>query len=231
VVGNVGAVVPCVLLGAAAAAELNGGPVLSRAQADYVFANLHLLSPGTLLFAAFTGVLLFVSSLVAGWAENWFVLYRLQSALRYHPRITAVLGAERAARWAAFMRTHISGLASNISLGFMLGLIPPVLGFLGLSLDVRHVTLSAGQLAAAASAYGLEVLRMPQLWWCAAAVPLIGLLNLAVSFYLAFRLALRARAVSRIDRARIRMALWARMRQHPASFLLPRKMQGKALPI
>ena len=221
VVGNVAAVVPCVLLAAAAATAANGAPLITRTQADYVLSNLHLLHPTTLLYAGFTGVLLFASSLIAGWAENWFVLYRLDSALRYHPRITGLLGVQRAARWAGFMRTHISGLASNISLGFMLGLVPPVLGFVGLALDVRHVTLSAGQLAAAASAYGLEVLRMPALWWCAAAIPLIGTLNLGVSFYLAFRLALRARSVTRVDRARIRQAVLARLRRRPASFLLP----------
>jgi len=104
----------------------------------------------------------------------------------------------------------------------MLGLVPPVLGFIGLGLDARHVTLSAGQLAAAASAYGAEAWRLPQLWWCVAAVPLIGTLNLIVSFYLAFRLALRARGVTRIDRARIRKAVFARLGQRPSSFLIPR---------
>jgi site-specific recombinase len=220
VVGNVGAVVPCVLL-ASLALQAAGHGTLSREQADHVFASLHLLHPSTLLFAAFTGVLLFGSSLIAGGAENWFVLHRLDSALRYNPRITSVLGVARAQRWAVFLRHHISGLASNISLGLMLGLVPPVLAFFGLGLDVRHVTLSAGQLAAAAAAYGLDALWLPQVWWCAAAIPLIGLLNLGVSFYLAFRLALRAHNVSGVDRARIRGAVAARCRRRAASFLLP----------
>lgn len=220
VVGNVGTVVPCVLV-ASFALQAAGHGTLTRAQADYVFASLHLLNPWTLLFAGFTGVLLFTSSLIAGWAENWFVLHRLDSALRYNPRITCVLGPARAQRWAAFLRTHISGLASNISLGLMLGLVPPVAGFFGIGLDARHVTLSAGQLAAAAAAYGPDALRLPALWWCAAAIPLIGTLNLVVSFYLAFRLALRAHNVSGVDRARIRGAVLARWRRRAASFLLP----------
>ena len=220
VLGNVGTVVPCVLLASLALVAAGHGS-LTRAQADYVFASLHLLHPSTLLFAAFTGVLLFASSLIAGAAENWFVLHRLDSALRYNPRITALLGQARAQRWATFLRTHISGLASNISLGLMLGLMPPVLAFFGIGLDVRHVTLSAGQLAAAAAAYGLDALALPQLWWCAAAIPLIGMLNLGVSFYLAFRLALRAHNVSGVDRARIRGAVLARWRRRAASFLLP----------
>lgn len=221
VAGNVGMVVPCVVALSYAIQAASGQPMIDRREADHVLHTLSVLAPTTLLFAAFTGVLLFTSSLIAGWAENWFVLHRLDSAIRYNPRITAWLGAARADRWAGFMRLHISGFASNISLGFMLGLVPPVLAFFGLGLEARHVTLSSGQLSAAAAAYGLEVLRLPLFWSCVAAIPLIGMLNLSVSFYLAFRLALRAHGVSGVDRARIRSALWARWRRRPLSFFLP----------
>ena len=221
VIGNVGTVVPCVIALSVAIGLASGAPMISREEAEHVFHSLHLLNPLTLVFAAFTGVLLFVSSLIAGWTENWFVLHRLDSAMRYNPRITAVLGNERAARWAGFMRQNISGFASNISLGMMLGLVPPVLAFFGLGLEARHVTLSSGQLAAAAAAFGPDALRMPQLWWCIAAIPLIGLLNLSVSFYFAFRLALRAHSVIGAERLRIRRAVLSRLRRRPASFLLP----------
>ena len=221
VVGPVGMVVPCVLAISLAMQWGLGHPMIDRVEADHVFHTLHLLNPTTLLFAACTGVLLFVSSLIAGWTENWFVLHRLDSAMRYNPRITAALGTARADRWASFMRRNISGFASNISLGFMLGLVPPVLAFLSIGLEARHVTLSSGQLAAAAAAYGLDALTMPELWWCAAGIPLIGMLNLVVSFFLAFRLALRAHNVSGVDRIRIRSAVLARCRRRPASFFLP----------
>lgn len=141
--------------------------------------------------------------------------------MRFNPRIGAVLGNARARRWADFMRTHVSGFASNISLGFMLGLAPAFLAFFGLGLDVRHVTLSAGQVAAAAASIGLPALHQPALWWAVAAIPLIGAMNVGVSFYFAFRLALRAHSVSRFDRARIRAALRARWREHAMSFFLP----------
>lgn len=222
VVGNVGMVTPCVLLLSWAIYGATGHAMIGHAEAEHVLHTLHLLTPTTLLFAAFTGVLLFASSMIAGWTENWFVLHRLDSALRYNPRITRILGRARAARWAAFMRTHISGFASNISLGFMLGLVPPVLAFLGVGLEARHVTLSTGQLAAAASALGWEALRTPAVWWCAASIPLIGALNLTVSFYLAFRLALRAHNVSGVDRKRLYRAIRARLVRRPLSFFLPR---------
>lgn len=223
VLGNVGLVAPTVLLASWAWQAASLQPVLDTAQAAYVLQSLSLLNPGNLLFAAFTGVLLFSSSLIAGWAENWFVLHRLDSALRYNPRITAVLGDSRAGRWAEFMRRHVSGFAANISLGFMLGLIPPVLGFFGLGLEVRHVTLSMGQLAAAIASLGLQSLATAGVWWCLAAIPLIGVLNLLVSFWLAFHLALRARNLGGADRARIYVAILTRLRRHPRSFILPDK--------
>jgi site-specific recombinase len=220
VLGNVAVVFPVVLLLSEALQLLRGKPMISAEQAHYVFHSLTLLGP-CLLYAAFTGVLLFAASIIAGWVENWFVLHRLDSAIRYNPRITRRLGAARADRWGHYMRRNISGFASNISLGFMLGLLPAILGFFSLGLDVRHVTLSSGQLAAACASLGWDVVREPALWWAVASIPLIGALNLGVSFYLAFRVALRAHSVTGLGRIRIRRAVLERLRLAPLSFFWP----------
>jgi site-specific recombinase len=220
VFGNVFMVVPAVLLVNTLIQLLLGRPMISNTEAQHVLGTLTLLGP-TLMWAGFTGGILFAASMIAGWTENWFVLHRLDSAMRHNPRITAFLGGERAARWSSFMRDNISGFASNIALGFMLGLIPAFTGFFGVELEARHVTLSTGQLAAAGASLGLDAFRHLTIWWCIAAIPLIGALNLGVSFYLAFRLALQAHNVSNLDRARIRAAIWARWRSHPRSFFMP----------
>ena len=220
VLGNVLVVFPVVLLLSVGIGLLLGHPMLGAKEAAYTLHSLSLLGP-TLLFAGFTGCLLFASSIIAGWVENWFVLRRLDSAMRYNPSVTGLLGVERAGRWAHFMRNNISGFASNISLGFMLGLIPPIMAFFSLPLEVRHVTLSAGQLAAASVAYGVQTVFMPAFWWAVAAIPLIGALNLGVSFYLAYQLALRAHNVSGVQRAHIHQAIWARWRHRPLNFFIP----------
>ena len=220
VFGNVFMVVPAVLLVNTVIQLFLGHPMISQQEARHIFSTLTLLGP-TLLWAGFTGVILFAASMVAGWTENWFVLHRLDSAIRYNPRFTAMLGTERAGRWSAFTRDNISGFASNIALGFMLGLIPAFTGFFGLELEARHVTLSSGQLAAAGASFGMPVFSLSAFWWCVAAIPLIGALNLSVSFYLAFRLALQAHNVGRVERARISAAIWTRWRSHPRSFFVP----------
>ena len=220
VLGNVLVVFPAALGLALLWARMAGTPVLAPEQALKVLDSLHLLGP-SLLFAVFTGVLLFVSSILAGWTENWFVLHRLDSALQYNPRITQLLGARRAARWAYFLREHLSGLAANISLGLMLGLAPAFASFFGLGLDVRHVTLAAGQLGVAAASLGPDVVHQSALWWAVASIPLIGALNVGISFYLAFLLALRAHNVTVAERSRIYAGLRARLRRAPLEFFLP----------
>ena len=224
VVGNLALVFPCVLLISYGMQWQFGRPLIDQAEAHHALASLTLLGP-TALFAAATGVVLFVSSIFAGWAENWFVLHRLDSAMRYNPRFTAALGAARADRWALFMRKNISGFAASVSLGMMLGLIPAVTSFLGFGLELRHVTLSTGQIAAACASYGLDVWNMPELrsalLWACAGILVIGPLNVGVSYYCAFRLALRAHNVSTGERVSIRRAIWARVRSSPLSFLWP----------
>lgn len=220
IVGNLVAVAPLVLAVQMLAWGLAGAPLAGRAEAEYVLHANSLLGP-TLLFAAFTGVLLFASSLVAGWAENLFVFHRLDSAIAWNPRIVAWLGQSRAQRWGRWWRDNVSGLAANVSLGLMLGLVPALLGFVGVPLDVRHVTLVTGQIAAAFGSLGGEALHRADFWWCVAAIPFVGALNLAVSFALAFHVALRSRDIRLKDRARVYAAIRGRMLRRPFAFLLP----------
>ena len=218
--GNVLAVIPVVLAAQWIARAAFGAPLVSTKEADHVLGSLTLLGP-TALFAAFTGVLLFASSVIAGWVENWFVWHRLDSAIAWNPRIVARLGAARARRWSAWWRANISGFASNLSLGLLLGLVPAVAAFFSLPLDVRHVTLSTGQLFVAVGAKGLAIVGTAPFWWCVAGIAAIGTLNVGVSFFLAFRVALRSRGIRLADRSRIHRAIRWRMRIAPMSFLLP----------
>ena len=220
VIGNLALVVPCALALCVGWVAATGAPLIGEQEARYVLHSLDLRGP-TLVFAAFTGVLLFASSMIAGWVENWFVLHRLDSAIAFSPRITATVGAARALRWARFLRTHVSGFAANISLGLMLGIMPVVLQFFAIGLDVRHVTLSAGQLSMALASLGTATLYQAEFWWAVAALPLIGALNIVSSFVLAFRVALRAHNVAVNDRRAVYRTIRQRLRHQSLRFFLP----------
>ena len=220
ILGNVLVVFPAALILSLLWWQMFGATPLDAAHAQSTLDSLHVLGPSA-LFAAYTGVLLFASSLIAGWVENWFVLRRLDSAIRYNPGFTRWLGKGRAKRWGDFWRANISGFAANISLGMMLGLTPAIAAFFGLGLEVRHVTLSSGQLGVASATFGLGVLALPAFWWALALLPLNGALNVIVSFYLAFRMALRAHNINGVERSRIYAAIRQRLRSKPSSFFLP----------
>ena len=220
ILGNVLVVFPAALILSLLWWQMFGATPLDAEHAQSTLDSLHVLGPSA-LFAAYTGVLLFASSLIAGWVENWFVLRRLDSAIRYNPRFTRWLGKGRAKRWGDFWRANISGFAANISLGMMLGLTPAIAAFFGLGLEVRHVTLSSGQLGVASATFGLGVLALPAFWWALALLPLNGALNVIVSFYLAFRMALRAHNINGVERSRIYAAIRQRLRSKPSSFFLP----------
>jgi site-specific recombinase len=225
ILGNLLVVAPLVLGVQLALIHGLNHPLINEAEARYTLKSLTMWGP-TLWYAAFTGVLLFASSILAGWAENAFVLHRLDSAMRWNPRIRAWLGEARAARWAVWWRENISGLAANISLGFMLGLVPVTAHFLGLPLDVRHVTLSTGQVAGALGTLGWGMLHEPAFWWCVAALPLTGVLNVGVSFMLALRVAVRSRGVRVTDRSRLWRAIGRRAWRQPMSFLVPPRSEA-----
>jgi len=220
IIGNLALVTPLVLAVQFGCQAAFGAPLVGHKDAQHVLQTLTLLG-WTPFFAAFTGVLLFASSLIAGWVENWFVWHRLDSAIAWNPRIVSALGAARAQRWSAYWRKNISGFASNISLGLMLGVIPVVALFFGLPIEVRHVTLSTGQLAAAVGAEGFGLMAHAPFWWCVAGIVATGLLNVSVSFFMAFRVALRSRGIRTLDRGRIYRAIRARLWRKPLSFIWP----------
>ena len=77
-------------------------------------------------------------------------------------------------------------------------------GLLRLPLEVRHVTLSTGQLAAALGALGSgAAARSRPFWWCVAGIARHRRAEPGVSFLLAFKVALRSRGIRLADRSRI----------------------------
>jgi site-specific recombinase len=220
IIGNLALAAPLVLAVQGLCWLAFGAPLVGEKEALYVLKSLNLLGP-SLLFAAFTGTLLFASSLIAGWVENWFVFHRLDSAIAWNPRIVGLLGRSRAQKWSRWWRANISGLTANISLGLMLGVVPALGGFFGLGLEVRHVTLATGQLAAAVGALGVGVMATWAFWSCVICIAGIGMLNVGVSFFCAFKVAMRSRGIRLADRRRVYAAIRSRLRRAPISFLVP----------
>jgi site-specific recombinase len=222
VFGNLVAVVPTMLALSVAILTLTGAPVMSPQKAHASVQSLSIIG-ATPLFAAFTGILLWLSSLTAGFADNWFALRRLREALTHHRRFIFAVGAVRAERWAKWLEDHVATIVGNLSLAVFLGMTPVIAGFFGLPLDVRHVTLSSATLTAAVSALGWQTFASPEFWLALVGIAAIGLLNVGVAFACALALALRARDVPRRVRRIVFRTVLKRFTASPRWFLLPAK--------
>ncbi|WP_322071651.1 site-specific recombinase [Paraburkholderia bannensis] len=194
--------------------------LISPAKAHATLQSFSLLGP-TPFYAALTGVLLWASSLFAGWADNWFVLHRVEDALAWNRRLRMTLGASGAARLARFCRVNAAGVWGNLVLGMMLGLVPAIVSAVAFHFEVRHVTLSAGSIGVAMGVLGTGTLGSGELWWAVAGVASMAVLNVTVSFALALQMALRSRGLARRDVRPLMRAFWRRVRRHPIALFWP----------
>lgn len=220
IVGNVAVVMPTGLLIALAYRTLYSQPLIDVAKAQHILHDVSPLFSLSLPYAALTGMLLFSAGLISGYFDNKAAYDRIAERIAHLGWLRRVLGASRTARFAVYIGDNLGSLAGNFLLGILLASLAPLGVFLGLPLDVRHVTLSAGNCA-----FALVTLNF-QLSWSAwleifAGIALIGLVNLMVSFSLALWVALRARAAdTRPSRGLLRL-LWQRLRREPLRFFVP----------
>ena len=219
--GNLSCVLPAAV-GLALAWQLaKDQPLLTPEQAQAVVKSLHPWRGGTLAWAAFTGVLLWASSMAAGWLENFLVYRRIPEALAHHRGLRRLLGERGARRLSEALLHHSAGIGGSVMLGVLLAVAPGVGSFFGLPLDVRHVTLSFGGLAFAGCTLGPEAVLHPEFLAALLGVLGIGALNFGVSFALALAVALRARDDSMSDGLLLVRLLTRRFLRQPLSFFFP----------
>jgi site-specific recombinase len=219
--GNLSCVLPAAVGLAFAWQLVTGQPFLTPDTAQAVVKSLHPWRGGTLPWAAFTGVLLWASSMAAGWLENFLVYRRIPEAIAHHRGLQRLLGERWAHRLSTAMLRHSAGVGGSIMLGVLLVVAPGVGRFFGLPLEVRHVTLSFGALAFAGYSLGPEAVLSPEFLAALLSVLGIGALNFGVSFALALAVALRARDDSMGDGLLLVRLLTRRFLRQPHSFFLP----------
>jgi site-specific recombinase len=186
--GNVVVVGPLAFLLDVAAYRYLGHHLISMEKAEHVLASHSVLGP-SVLYAALTGLFLWVSSLLGAAGDNWTNVTQLADRLATNVHVMKRIGATRARTYAESVVKRFGGLLGNLSLGFMLGGIPAAFAIAQLPVEIRHVTVSTGSVALALSA---GAGTRGEIALAVGGVVLIGLVNVVVSFVLALWLALRA---------------------------------------
>lgn len=225
--GNIGAVVPGAILFHNVWWRVMGRSFFDADKAAHTLHDHHPYLSGTIPYAMMTGCILWTASVCAGWLENWAVYRQIPEAIEDH-RVGRFVG-RRVMRWLSqlFLK-HVSGFGGNVSLGFMLGLLPVIGTFVGLPIDVRHITLSTGTLTFAACTMSPAQWLSGEFLFAVLGLVCILACNFGVSFSLALAVAMRARGAKTRDDFRLAGALLRRLVKSPREFILPPPQKAAA---
>ncbi|MBX3040660.1 MAG: hypothetical protein KF789_08150 [Bdellovibrionaceae bacterium] len=223
VMGNILAVIPVALLIDYLWKTQSGHSYFSPEKSTYFLDSINPLFSATIFYGALTGVLLWLSSMTAGWVENASVYLRIPDYMRTHPLIRWAFGEKRAERLAQGYLKNVSGVVGSIALGFFLAGTPMIGKFFGIPLNAHHVTLSTGAATYSMSALGWGAITGAMIAWTAVGILLIAALNFGVSFLLALSIALRARDLSPKRVRSIFKQAGRRLLRSPGEFLFPVK--------
>ncbi len=218
--GNLAVVFPLTLLMAWGWETLAGFPIAEGAFARQLLDNQNPLRTPSLLYACFTGVFLFLSGIISGYFDNLAAYGNIPERLRRHPWLRRTVSPARLDGIASYAGKHLGGIMGNLCLGFFLGMAGFVGQTLGVSFDIRHITISTANFAIGLQGLDFDV-PTADLVWTTAGVLLIGFLNFLVSFALAFMTAMASRRV-RFGQYRRLMLYLARLAvRYPLDFVRP----------
>ena len=219
IAGNVMVALPVAILISLALSQLLGEPLIPLDKARYLMTDLDPLS-WAIPHAAIAGFYLYLSGLITGFFDNkaaYADIGRRIGRLRW---LNRWLDGERARHLGSYLQDHLGGIMGNFLFGCMLGWTGVIGTILGLPLDIRHVAFSSANIGYALSGFQFA-LPLQAILWAALGIFLIGLTNLAVSFWLALRTALGARRIQFEHWSPLFQAIGRRFLRQPRSFLLP----------
>ena len=202
-------------------------PFLSQEKVQRLLNDSSPFLSGALFYAFIAGIGLFLSGVVSGFFDNRVHYTKLQARLAFHPWLVRIFGRAKSERIGAYVDEHFGAIAGNIFFGLYLGVIGSIQPLTGIPLDVRHVAFSSAFLGFSVPALPLKDIG----WWLimpVLGIGFIGMINLLVSFFFAFRLALLSEFGSRkkspvYNGESIAWLILREFLKHPWSFMKPPK--------
>ncbi|MBY8962968.1 recombinase [Flavobacterium sp. D11R37] len=190
--------------------------------------NLSPVHSPAIFHAAIAGIFLFLSGIIAGSVANRDKHQHMYYRIQEHPWLKMTLGRVRTQRLANIYEKKWAGIVSNFWFGVFMGSTASVGIFLGLDLDIRHITFASGNLAL--GLYGANYnVSNEMIFWGIFGIGIIGLVNFLVSFGLSVMLAFRSRNIPFSELGDINAAIWKHFKRKPASFFFPSLRSSRTL--
>ena len=172
--------------------------------------------------ACIAGFFLFISGIISGNVGNSSVFYHIPKRIAKNPFLNYFLGISTSKKISEYYARNWAGIVSNFWFGIFLGITGPIGLFLGLDLDIRHITFAAGNVALGFYGNNFNV-DSYTIGISIFTVFLIGFFNFAVSFGLSMILAFRSRKVNFGEVQEIYKEIFRYFIKNPLRFFLPIK--------
>ena len=178
--------------------------------------------------AAIAGIFLFLSGIITGSVANRDKHNQVYFRIAEHPFLKRNLGKTRTLKLAKVYEKRWAGIISNFWFGVFIGSTASIGLFLGLNLDIRHITFASGNLAL--GLYGANyTVSNSMLLWGIFGIGIIGLVNFIISFSLSMGLAFRSRAISLYELRFVTISIWNHFKSSPVSFFFPTEKKDKSV--
>ena len=194
------------------------------AKADKLLKDLNPIESKAILHACIAGFFLFISGIISGNISNSSIFNQIPERISQSPFLNQVIGAKNSKKLSDFYTKHWAGIISNFWFGIFLGVIAPLGVFLGLDLDIRHITFSAGNFALALYGKGFDIDTYTFVI-SLVTIFLIGAFNFIVSFGLSMLLAFRSRKVNFGELTIIYKSILKYFIKNPLRFFIPLKSE------
>jgi site-specific recombinase len=178
--------------------------------------------------AAIAGVFLFMSGIISGSISNRDKHNQVYYRIAEHPVLKKSIGKLRTLKLSKWYEKRWAGIVSNFWFGVFMGSTASIGIFIGLNLDVRHITFASGNLALGLYGANYEVSNS-MLFWGIFGIGIIGLVNFMVSFSLSLGLAFRSRAISISEVRFVVASIWNHFKSRPISFFFPTEEKSKSI--
>ena len=198
----------------------SGRAALQLLQDQHPFQSL------SLLYACNTGVFLFISGILAGYVQNKIRFSHIADRIADNPLYNIRISPKRRSAWSKFVEKNAGSYAGNISLGFFLGMAGPLGKIFGVPFDIRHITISSGNMGLGVYGLGIENIPTNYLLTVFFGVLGVGFFNFLISFSLAFFVAVKARGIKLKQYPEFLGILGRYFLRRPFSFIFPPKIAG-----
>ncbi|HJR99451.1 MAG TPA: hypothetical protein VJ780_00845 [Flavobacterium sp.] len=178
--------------------------------------------------AAIAGVFLFLSGIISGSVANRDKHNQVYFRIAEHPLLKKSMGKVRTLKLSVLYEKKWAGIISNFWFGVFMGSTASIGLFLGLNLDVRHITFVSGNLALALYGANYQI-SDAMLFWGIFGIGVIGLVNFMVSFSLSLGLAFRSRAIPLLELRFVAASIWNHFKSRPFSFFFPTEKKIKSV--